>query len=62
MGIPQEWVEVIQKAGYITIESLQEANPNKLHQEICGLNKKHKLNLQNPANTDVLTWIENAKK
>ena len=62
LGIPQEWVEVIQKGGYLTVESLREANPNKLHQEICGLNKKYKLNLQNPAPADVAGWVENAKK
>lgn len=62
IGVPEEWVEIIQKVGYLTVESLKEANPNKLHQELCGLNKKHKLDLQNPANTDVAAWVENAKK
>ena len=48
MGIPAEWVGVIQKAGYNTIEQLKNVNPNKLHQEMCGLNKKLKLELPNP--------------
>lgn len=62
LGIPEEWVEVIQKAGYTTAESLSDANPNKLHQEICGLNKKYKLELTNPVLADVATWVDNAKK
>ncbi len=36
LGIPEEWVVVFQKAGYNTIDSLKDVNPNKLHQELCG--------------------------
>lgn len=59
LGIPEVWVSVIQKAGYNTIEQLKNANPNKLHQEMCGLNKKLKLELPNPKIEDVKVWIEN---
>ena len=62
IGVPEEWVEVIQKAGYLTVESMKDANPGKLMQEICGLNKKYKLELKNPSNDDIATWIENANK
>ena len=58
IGIPSEWVPVIQKAGYNTVESLNDANPNKLHQELCGLNKKFKLELNNPTVDEVKTWTE----
>lgn len=58
--IPQDWVSAVQKAGYNTIEELSEANPNKLHQELCGLNKKFKLELQNPTSESVSKWVENA--
>ena len=40
---------------------LVEANPNKLHQEICGVNKKYKLELSNPTIDEVRAWVENAK-
>ena len=60
IGVPEEWVEVIQKAGYLTVDSLKEANPGKLMQEICGLNKKHKLGLKNPGNEEIAGWIANA--
>ena len=62
IGVPEEWVEVIQKAGYLTVESMKDANPGKLMQEICGLNKKYKLELKNPSNDDIAAWIENANK
>ncbi|MCG8412056.1 MAG: lysine--tRNA ligase [Bacteroidales bacterium] len=59
IGIPEEWVAVIQKAGYLTVESMKDASPGGLHQKICGLNKKHKLGLQNPTQEDVKSWISN---
>ena len=49
LGIPAEWVAPLQKAGYLTVDSLDGANPGKVHQEICGLNKKFKLGLTNPS-------------
>ncbi len=58
LGIPEEWVVVFQKAGYNTVDSLKDVNPNKLHQELCGINKKFKLELNNPTSEEVKTWTE----
>ncbi|MBR6250584.1 MAG: lysine--tRNA ligase [Bacteroidales bacterium] len=58
LGIPQEWVEVIYKLGINTIAQLKELNPNKLHQDLCGQNKKLKLGLTNPTQDEVRGWIE----
>ena len=58
LGIPEDWVPVIQKAGYNLVEEMIDVNPQKLHQEICGLNKKHKLELTNPSVNDVTEWIQ----
>ena len=57
LGIPEEWIPLIQKAGFLKTEELKKANPNKLHQELCGLNKKHKLELINPKIEDVKSWV-----
>lgn len=57
IGVPAEWVPVIQKMGYTTIESLKKANPRKLFNDLCGMNKKHKLELSNPSADDVKGWI-----
>lgn len=62
LGIPEIWVAPIQKAGYLTTEDLKEVNPNKLRQELCEINKKHKLGYENPKEEDVVIWIENIKK
>ena len=60
LGIPEAWVAVIQKTGIQTIEALKGLNPNKFHQDICGLNKKHKLELTNPTKEEVAEWIAKA--
>ena len=61
LGIAEDWVPVIQKAGYNTIEDMKGVNPQKLHQDICGINKKYKLELTNPSVNDVEGWIEKIK-
>ena len=61
LGIPEEWVAVVQKAGITMIADLKGLNPNKFHQDICGLNKKDKLELLNPTKEEVTVWITNAK-
>jgi lysyl-tRNA synthetase class 2 len=58
-GIPEEWVPAIQKAGYILAASLKEVPAGKLHQELCGMNKKFKLELTNPTIEQVSSWQSN---
>ncbi len=57
LGIPEEWVEIVQNSGFASVELLKQANPNKLHQQLCGWNKKHKLGLKNPSPDEVKQWI-----
>ena len=61
LGIAAEWVAPIQKAGYLTVDALAEAAPGKLHQELCGINKKFKLELKNPTVDETTAWTEAAK-
>ena len=58
LGIAEDWVPVIQKAGYNTVADMKDVNPQKLHQDICGINKKYKLELTNPSVNDVTEWIQ----
>ena len=62
MGIAAEWVPALQKAGYLTVESLKEANPNKLRQALCELNKKYKLELTNPSVEEIGGWINSCNQ
>ena len=57
LGISEEWVPVIQKAGYNLVNDMKEVNPQKLHMDICGINKKYKLGLTNPSVDEVAGWI-----
>jgi len=57
IGVPEEWVAPLQKAGFMTVGQLAGANPGKLFQDLCGLNKKFKLELKNPTQDDIKAWI-----
>ena len=62
IGVDKDWVPALQKAGYVTVDTLKEANANKIRQELCELNKKYKLGLENPAVGQIEGWIANAAK
>ena len=61
LGIPEDWVAVIQKAGYNLVSDMKDVNPQKLHMDICGLNKKYKLELANPTVNEVADWVGRIK-
>jgi len=58
LGVAPEWVEPLQKLGFDMVDKLKGQNPNKLHQDLCGYNKKNKLGLTNPAKDDVENWVK----
>ena len=58
IGIPEEWVPVLQKAGYNLVSDLKDGNAQKIQQEIGGINKKYKLGYTTPSVNDVTEWIE----
>ena len=61
LGIPEDWVAVIQKAGYNLVSDMKDVNPQKLHMDICGINKKYKLELSNPTVNEVADWVGRIK-
>ncbi len=56
IGVPEEWIEVIQKMGYVTVESLKKLAPGKFFNDLCGFNKKNKLGLKAPSIDEVKAW------
>lgn len=59
IGIPEEWVPAIQKAGYNTVADMKDINPQKFHMEINGIKKKYKLeNLCKISVDDVAAWLQ----
>ncbi len=62
VGVPTEWIAVLYKAGVESLEDFTSANPNKLFQDICSINKKFKLGLKNPSKKDLEDWIDVASE
>ena len=62
LGVPAQWVAPLHKAGVLTVEALGRAGAGKLHQELCGINKKYKLELPSLHIDTVKEWIEAAPK
>ncbi len=62
LGIPEEWVAPIQKAGLPTVEALAALErPGKLFQDLLEINKKYKLGYANPTADQVKQWVETAQ-
>ena len=62
VGVPAEWVAPLHKAGVLTLEALGRAGAGKLHQELCGIKKKYKLDLPALTIDTVKEWIDAAPK
>ena len=62
LGISEEWVAPLQKAGILTVAQLVGVNPGKLFQDLCGINKKFKLELKNPGQDEIKAWISAAEQ
>ena len=61
LGIPEEWVAPIQKAGFLTVAALGALEkPGKLFQDLLDINKKHKLGYKVPVVDEVKKWVEAA--
>jgi len=58
IGVPAEWVQVLNKMGFNTIEELKAANPNKVFNDLGGMRKKLKLDITMPAKEIVMAWFE----
>jgi lysyl-tRNA synthetase class 2 len=60
IGVPEQWVPVLNKCGYYLIGDIREVNPQKLQMDVCGINKKYKLGYDNPKVDEFAKWIEAA--
>ncbi|MCZ6693709.1 MAG: lysine--tRNA ligase, partial [Bacteroidetes bacterium] len=59
IGVRQELIPILQRLSITKIDQLQQAAPNKLFNDICGMRKKMKLNnVKNPSLEEVTAWIE----
>lgn len=56
-GIAEQWVPLLQKAGYNQVGDLKEANPQKVQQQLGEIIKKYRLEVVKPSVGEVETWI-----
>ena len=58
-GIPEEWVPVLHKAGYLTLAAVKaEEKPGRLLQQLLDIKKKYKLELPAITLDEVTAWTE----
>jgi lysyl-tRNA synthetase class 2 len=61
IGVPEEWVYVLRKAGFYLIQDIKNEKAQGLQQKIGEINKKYKLGYEKPSVDEVQTWIDAAK-
>lgn len=57
-GIPQQWIDLLQKAGVGNMDALKKANLNKLFNDLNGLRKKNKLDIAPLKLEELKNWSE----
>ena len=58
-GIPEEWVPILHKAGYLTLSAVKaEEKPGRLLQQLMDIKKKYKLELPAITLDEVTAWTE----
>ena len=62
IGVGEEWVPVLRKAGFNLIQNIKEEKPQGLQQKIGDIVKKYKLEMQKPSVDEVAAWIESANQ
>ena len=62
IGVAEEWVPVLRKAGFNLITNIKDEKAQGLQQKIGDIVKKYKLDLQKPSVDEVAAWIEKVKE
>jgi len=55
-GVREDLLPILDKIGFNAVTQLDEANANKLFNDVCGMRKKLKLDVQNPSLDEVKGW------
>ena len=58
IGVAEEWVPVLRKAGFNLISNIKEEKAQGLQQKIGDIVKKYKLDMQKPSVDEIAKWIE----
>ena len=60
IGVGEDWVPVLRKAGFNLIQNIKDKKPQGLQQKIGDIVKKYKLDMQKPTVDEIAQWIEKA--
>ncbi|EGN57967.1 lysine--tRNA ligase [Hallella multisaccharivorax DSM 17128] len=60
VGVPENWVYVLRKAGYNLISDIKDVKAQALQQKMLEINKKYKLGYDKPELGTIQQWIEKA--
>ena len=60
IGVAEDWVYVLRKAGFNLIQNIRDEKPQGLQQKIGDIVKKYKLEMTKPSVDEVAAWIEKA--
>ncbi len=60
VGVTEEWVPLFNKAGYYLVSDIKNVKAQKLQMDVCGVNKKYKLGLDNPKVDEFEAMIQQA--
>jgi lysyl-tRNA synthetase class 2 len=58
IGVRNELIPILHKMGITSLAQLKEIKASKLFNDICGLRKKMKLEIQNPTMEEVEAWLK----
>ncbi|MBQ9669076.1 MAG: lysine--tRNA ligase [Prevotella sp.] len=61
IGVPEDWVYVLRKAGFYLIQDIRGEKAQGLQQKIGEINKKFKLGYERPSLDEVQAWIDKAQ-
>ena len=58
VGVPENWVYVLRKAGFNLISDIKDEKAQGLQQKVGEINKKYKLGYDKPSVDDIQAWID----
>jgi len=62
LGVAEDWVYVLRKAGFNLITDIKDEKPQGLQQKLGEIVKKYKLDYEKPSVDDFAQWIEKANQ
>ena len=62
IGVAEEWVPVLRKAGFNLVSNIKEEKAQGLQQKIGDIVKKYKLDMTKPSVDDIQKWIDKSNE